>query len=299
MTTVVYIAGYGRSGSTLVDIALSQRAGVFGAGELSTMLRHVWPNNEFCACGHPVRGCPFWAPVMAEWLAGGVDPAAFLAAQRAVEPLLSSARRPQGAALRLFRTETARLFAIVARHAGCTAVVDSSKAPGRALALVGADGIDLRVVHLVRDPNAVAHSMRQTFAVDPAAGVQKPIAGRPTAFTALRWTAYNLFAERLARRLPEPGRFVRVRYEDFVADPSRELARIGAATGIDFAPVAASLAAGEPVRPCHQMAGSRVRMKGSLALAHDTAWQDALPRPARATVALLARPLMHAYGYAA
>ena len=48
---VVYIAGYGRSGTTILDIALGQHSVVMGAGEITALTRHVWQENEYCACG--------------------------------------------------------------------------------------------------------------------------------------------------------------------------------------------------------------------------------------------------------
>ena len=55
---IIYVTGYGRSGSTLLDMMLGSDPDTFGAGEMSTICRHVWPNDEFCACHARVRACP-------------------------------------------------------------------------------------------------------------------------------------------------------------------------------------------------------------------------------------------------
>ena len=70
---IVYIAGYGRSGTTLLDIALGQHSAVLGAGEITALTRHVWQANEFCACGTPICDCKFWKPVLQQWFKGS-DP---------------------------------------------------------------------------------------------------------------------------------------------------------------------------------------------------------------------------------
>ena len=67
---VIYIAGYGRSGSTILDIALSQAREVFGAGEITALSRHVWTENEYCACGVPIRSCELWQAIVARWAEG-------------------------------------------------------------------------------------------------------------------------------------------------------------------------------------------------------------------------------------
>ena len=66
---VGYIAGYGRSGSTLFDIVLGEHPQIFGAGELANLSRRVWTDNEYCSCGAVVRECPFWTEVVDRFLA--------------------------------------------------------------------------------------------------------------------------------------------------------------------------------------------------------------------------------------
>ncbi len=73
---VVFVGGYARTGSTLLDRLLGQIDGFASFGEL----RHVWERNfrgnQLCGCGRPFRSCPFWNDVVevafGGW--GGVDP---------------------------------------------------------------------------------------------------------------------------------------------------------------------------------------------------------------------------------
>ena len=62
---VLYIAGPGRSGSTLLDLVLGQVDGVVSIGELRNLwyagFHGAWP----CGCGKPVTECPFWSAVLA------------------------------------------------------------------------------------------------------------------------------------------------------------------------------------------------------------------------------------------
>jgi hypothetical protein len=87
MLKLIYITGYGRSGSTILDILLGQHEEIFGMGELSTMCRHVWLNNEYCACGARIQACAVWASVMSDWLSNGIEIKEHLALQKQVEPL--------------------------------------------------------------------------------------------------------------------------------------------------------------------------------------------------------------------
>src|SRR5947209_4769350 len=60
---VTYIAGAGRSGSTLLAMMLGTLPGWVSVGEL----RHLWARgveeNQLCGCGEPFLSCPFWNAV--------------------------------------------------------------------------------------------------------------------------------------------------------------------------------------------------------------------------------------------
>ncbi|KGJ09522.1 sulfotransferase family protein [Paracoccus sphaerophysae] len=292
---IIYVTGYGRSGSTLLDMMLGAHPQVFGAGEMSTICRHVWPNDEYCACHARVRACPLWSDAVTEWQASGIDLDRHAMLQRRIEPILSHARR--GAALRDYCDQTLALYRIVARRTGRPVLLDSSKSPGRALALARA-GVDLRLIHLVRDPRAVAHSMSVPMQVDTEAGVQKTLPAHPVARTALRWSFVNAGAEAALRRIA-PAHGLRLRYEDLVADPQGALARIGATVGLDLDAVGAAIAAGGTIAAEHQVAGSRIRMTGAMTLRPDMGWQRRMSPRAQAVVAGLCGARMRRYGYAA
>lgn len=295
---LIYIAGYGRSGSTILDILLGQHENVFGMGELSTMCRHVWARNEYCACGARIRECVFWAPVMSDWLSGGVALSDHLWLQRQIEPLYSPLRRPGGGKLGRYLAQTELLMENVAARAGTSVLLDSSKMPGRGLALSMSSSVDLRVIHLVRDGRAVAHSMTRAMAIDVAAGRQKEIKPRSAYRTALRWRLYNSSVETLARRVGH-DRFVRVRYEDLVADTPTQLQRIGRCVGLDLSDLGRRVSAGEPMSSVHQMAGSRIRMEGRLMLEADTRWETEITATNRRRVTRVAGGQLRRYGYLA
>jgi hypothetical protein len=300
---IAYVVGYGRSGTTVLDIALAQHEAVFGAGELTALARHVWANDEYCACGRTVRACPFWVAVMRRWLEG--EDLSFIGRyatlQDRVENLASLARGLAGApgppgALEGYGRHTARLLRAVAAESGAAVIVDSSKLPGRAFALSRIPGIDLRVIHVVRDGRGVAWSLLKHYGRDVRAGLQKELKPRPVARTALRWASVNLAAEALCRRLG-PERCVRLRYEDFTTDPEAALRRVGGTLGLDLGRLGAALRQGDAIAPGHQIAGSRLRMGGPVRLARDDAWRSDMPAGKRAAFGWLCGWLLRRYGY--
>ena len=63
---VVYIGGYGRSGSTLLDIYIGNHDTFFSLGELMQITRDTI-KDEYCSCLAKIGECEFWAPVMKAW----------------------------------------------------------------------------------------------------------------------------------------------------------------------------------------------------------------------------------------
>src|ERR1700761_6524306 len=61
--TVVYLGGFGRSGSTLVERVLGAAAGWTNVGELVDLARSVAPADELCGCGLRFSRCPVWVEV--------------------------------------------------------------------------------------------------------------------------------------------------------------------------------------------------------------------------------------------
>ena len=60
---VLFIGGWGRSGSTLVERLLAEMPDVVGAGEVTHLWRRALADNQPCACGAPFDACPFWISV--------------------------------------------------------------------------------------------------------------------------------------------------------------------------------------------------------------------------------------------
>ena len=58
---VLYIAGVGRSGSTLLERMLGAVPGSVNTGELNAIFSRVASQDQRCGCGEPFSACAFWA----------------------------------------------------------------------------------------------------------------------------------------------------------------------------------------------------------------------------------------------
>lgn len=290
---VLYIAGYGHSGSTILNILLGQHEKVLGAGELFR-LASAWQHNEYCSCGKPLPQCQLWRAIVDRWSTlARTDPIRdYPACQVACETRLPLAKHERSAYAHLTRS----LFAAAREVSGKSLIVDASKLPQRARALMRVDGLEVRLVHLVRDARGVAWSLRHRLPKNLAAGLQSEKRGKSVVRTALLWAESNLGAERAVRQLG-PARASRITYEDFVTDPTAALAVMGEMCGIDFSALSAGLARGDPLSTNHVMAGNRLRMNGGTALRPDFRWRQQLPWSQRRLIETLCAPLLYRYGY--
>jgi Sulfotransferase family len=243
---VVYVMGAGRSGSTVLGVVLGNCDGVFYAGELDAWLR----KEGRCNFGGDARE-EFWGDVAAEV---GEGPSLFgERARRYVEHSTAIFRpRPGRRALRRrYRRIAASLYGAIAARSDCGTIVDTSHYPLRARQLQQLEGVDLYLLYLVRDPESVVASFSKRDVDQPA---QSPL--RANVYLHLT----NLLSTLVYLRQPRQRRLL-VGYEDFVARPEENVARILGWLGLDAdVPDLGALDTGLPFQ------GNRLLRSSSIAL---------------------------------
>jgi hypothetical protein len=204
---VVYVMGAGRSGSTILGVALGNCTSVFYAGELDKwLLRSGRPKLQ-----DPER-TQFWETVAkqvadAEPLFGGE-------AHRYLERSSALFRVGRWWARRRarerYRRVMAELYGAIATTAEVTHVVDSSHYPLRARELQSIDGIDIYLLFLMRDTRRVIESFSRGDVLEPK-------------FSSTKTRAYLLLTYVLSvwvfLKQPRERRLV-VAHEDFLIDPA-------------------------------------------------------------------------------
>lgn len=300
---ILFITGNSRSGSTFLGTALGQIPGIFCAGELQRIWDGNWLGEEFCSCGCQILECPFWKPVFEEVIgtysllkAGMLRRARDrIVKVRSLPRLLltrSLAQLPEDILSYLHITH--ELYRAIQRHSGCSVIVDTSKYPTYSYLLRLLPNVDLRVVHLVRDPRAVAHSWKRVKRYPTATGEREMERHSPLR-SAAAWNILNGLAHALWSR---DERYLLVRYEDFVCSPREVSERI-----LTHAEVSGTLrlsSANEiEISTHHVIAGNANRFrKGRVPIRPDEEWRCALPRAEQALVTIVTLPILSKFGYA-
>jgi hypothetical protein len=300
---VVCIAGYGRSGSTVLDLLLDQAGDTVGVGELVNVFDEWRPSGTGpgTALASPYAAAwDFWQGVRGaiavlpassrERRGAGSDDEALLDARRVQDrierlwtlPLVGLGLMPKGVWQRYTRLQQT-VFSRIAGSLGARVVVDSSKTAWRSAARPVAlqrCGFDVRVIHLVRDGRGVLWSVLRGDNVRLARG--EVTERRPFARlrTVLGWTVAN-WAVLVSSWFLPTGSVLRVSYEDWVSDPTGELRRIGEFCGVDVSRALVKLERGETVAARYQVAGNRVKLRGVKTIVDDAEWRRTLSRSSR------------------
>ncbi len=303
--TVLFIGGAGRSGTTLLERLLGQATGVASLGEVRHLPERGVVEDQMCGCGERFSACPFWSKVGHLAFGGWTTAAAvaWRATQRRVDRnrylpvLLFPVPRTFRRDLALYTDGLRRLYEAAAEVAGAAVVVDSSKAGSSVFLLRRVPGIDLRVVHVVRDSRGVAHSLLKEVA-RPEVGDAVALMPRARPLTGAAW--WMLFNAMFHAVTSSGTPTVRVRYEDLVAHPRTEVSRVltHVRGGSDHADLSFMADGHADLEVDHTVAGNPMRFRtGRIELRPDVAWQAGLSRRHRRLVTAATAPFLLRYGY--
>lgn len=207
--SVIYVMGAGRSGSTILGVALGNCKDVFYAGELEAWLRRsgrpnfagverakFWEGVRTDVGGRELFGDEVWRHL--EYSLAWFRPHSWARRQR-----LRSA----------YRQVVIGLYRAIASSTGATYVVDTSHYPLRAREIQQLDDIDLYLIYLVRNPLSVVASFKRRDVTNASKSLLST-----NAYLSLTHllSIFVFLRHRADRRLL-------LRYEDLVANPERTM----------------------------------------------------------------------------
>jgi len=297
---VVYIMGWGRSGSTILANILGQIEGFLSIGEIRMIWEDGFIRNVVCECGKPFFTCDYWQHVVDEF-SKRVDR---IQAERwnrlfyketrtrnAPKFLFPRDSFPLPPDLQEYLSITEKFYEALWETSGGRILVDSSKCPfyGNILWLI--PQIEVYTIHLVRDPRAVAYSW----------SVRKPQPDIPlhqinAVNSSILWTVWNVAAEWFRRQIP--GCFLRIRYEDFMLRPRATVDKILGLVGEYPSALPFLTDSSVLLGPNHTLRGNPCRYEtGKIDLSEDLRWKTRMKRGNRWVTEILTWPLALRYGY--
>jgi hypothetical protein len=213
---VVFIAGCGRSGTTVLGQLLGEVENFVNIGEAA---RYLFDRAKRlpCGCGLDATACPFWQDIIAaipEELT--YQGAKSLRVRTFPSLFLRTQDREVPEKYRPILDGMADVYRKVAEKSGSTVIVDTSKYPSTGLLAGLIPDVELHVVHVVRSPHSVVASWTRKNGY---------LAIHPPQRVVAYWWAYNLLSEALKSRAKT---YRLVRYEDFAREPGVVLESITA-----------------------------------------------------------------------
>jgi hypothetical protein len=187
-----------------------------------------------------------------------------------------------------------RLYAATGAHLHGSVLVDSSKLPAYGALLDMLPHVELRIVHLIRDPRATAYSWLRKKALPDRAGTAFMQQQGPVKASAL-WDMWNVAAGLLWRR---DRRYLRVHYETFVRDPRGVVQDILAHAGLEGAAAPFVSDTEVELSQNHTVAGNPSRFStGRVTIRADDEWTTRMRPSDRFRVTVVTWPLLLRYGY--
>lgn len=301
---VVYLAGSGHTGSTLLAMLADTHPAIASVGEIAVkpkIRRRGDSETQKCSCGAAVAACPFWKDVFTRVRQQGLDLDARSWANdyRFENPLLHRVftkdsshatmrrfRRWAEERMPIYRSRTRRIDQVnvafvraVLDATGATVFFDTSKGTPRLARLLAIPAFDMKVVTLVRDVRAYAASARRR--------------GQSLTDAAGTWRKDQLAIRELVSVLP-PDRLTRIRYEDLCEDPAGTLRRLWTFCGVPQIDPATRVFSNE-----HHVLGNNMRMAGPIEVRLDQRWRRDLAPAEQSAVLRIAGPLHADFGYGA
>jgi hypothetical protein len=280
-TPVVYIAGCGHSGSTLLALLLDSHPDIACVGETAVkpkIRRRGDTASAECSCGRTIPQCPYWTRVFeaARSLGEDLGPDRWTNDYRFEQPLAQRllnrvCNSPSGRGfvvwaaghLPLYQSRITRIDAAnvafiraVLQASGARVFADTSKRTPRLIHMLRVPALDMKLLHLVRDVRGYAASAKKR--------------GMSPLDAARTWYRDQVTIAEVAQRHPSLP-FHRVRYEEICADPAGTMRRVWQFCGVSDVPVPVVVDS-----TAHHVLGNSMRMGGEIRIRLDESWKSRL-----------------------
>ncbi len=297
-TRVIYISGSERSGTTVLNDILDTVDGVAAFGEIWGTWSSAMDPTHLCGCGVLLSECEVWSEVAGSHIPRDEikETNARLMATCQIHRVWRESNLRNEEDIVAFAETVSGVYRSLASASGVDTVVDSSKTTAFALLAGSASDVDMRIVHIIRDPRAVVASWSKQKAVEYGTHVAS-LDSRKLSGILRRWIFFNTVGLwRLKRKYPT----LVIKMEDLVADPAGTLDTIRAFAEIDQSKNMVNEDGTITIGGAHSVSGNPGRFaKGPTRLRAEETWRTELPLWKQVFVTVITYPVMLRYGYRA
>jgi Sulfotransferase family len=300
----VCIPGSPFTGSTLLGTLLNDHPQCASMGAAVGLIARADLSTYRCSCGRLFRECEFWHYIAARTRELGHPVPVFstnfwnthlrLSPHRLINAALVRSLGSDGlnrlrdavvlkvaparAAISEMGWNSWSLAKAVLEKTGKTVFVDTSRDHQRPKYLAMHPRLDIKVIHLVRDPRGNSASIMKHTGADAGTAARQ-------------WKHYNIEAARVGQYLP-PESWMSLRYEDLCADPTGVLNRIADFLGVDrIGPDQTS-----PSVESH-IIGNKTRLRGRTEIREDRSWESTLKPAELARISRIVGSTSHRFGF--
>lgn len=291
------------TGSTLLGMLLNEHPECASIGAATGLIWSVDLSTYECSCGRLFRECEFWNRIRARTAELGHPVTVFqtnfwnthlrLSHQKLVNALLirslgndlvNDARDAvigRVPAVRRAIEEagwaTWSLATAVLEGTGKRVFVDTARDHQRPKYLRDHPRLDVKVIHLVRDPRGNVASIMKHMGLDVTTAARQ-------------WTHYNVEAARVRRYFPADA-WMTLHYGDLCRDPEGVLDRIS-----DFIGVERVTTTPDPTDADRHIIGNSMRLRALSEIREDLSWQTRLGPAELDVIARIAGPASRSLG---
>ena len=298
---ILYIGGYVRSGTTIIDMLLGMNPHTLAIGEVNIIFRQLAKidNPIKCSCGKLLRDCALWSPVMERFHAAlpvmTLEQADMITRKVETYPeRLRDASYYWEDYVQIWRV----MFAAIAEVSGASVIIDSSKTGRhslcRPLSLAQA-GFHVSLLQMLRDPRAVTWSKLRRE-IDKGKLNGKAAMFAAAFMSGFHWSITNVSTSWQyggGKNLP----YYEMRYRDFMDQPNEKLRDVQEAFDLDFSRSLEIVETDGEIESGHLASGNEIRFQTPLHLRlQPPTWKTALSTPAKLGV-LVSAPVARFYGY--
>jgi hypothetical protein len=226
---IIYIAGDGRSGSTLLESILSTNPDTISVGEAYRFWERYYQHKTLCGCGKAIGECELWSNVANDLdkiptynpddFLHGIKKLLTISAFNNIESVLEKDLRMRQVVINFYES--------IALHAGKNCIIDSSKTPSWCKILLSLKCFDVKIIHLERALPQVAESWKKKIKLPDYIEEERymPVKGN---LNILRtWLRVKILASRLRK-----SDYFFLRYERLCKNPAEVLQALSGFTGV-------------------------------------------------------------------